>query len=100
MSKDLSIVMPCLNEERTIAACIKEAQGFIKSAGINGEIIIVDNNSTDDSAKIAKKLGARIVFEKNPGYGSALRAGLSAARGKVIIMGDCDQTYDFANLHK
>lgn len=97
---DLSIVMPCLNEERTIAACIIEAKGFIKSAGLNGEVIVVDNNSTDGSAKIAKKAGARVIFEKNPGYGNALRAGLAAAKGKVIIMGDCDLTYDFSNLHE
>lgn len=97
---DLSIVMPCLNEERTIATCIEEASGFIKSAGLSGEIIVVDNNSTDSSAKIAKKMGARVVFEQKPGYGNALRAGLAKAKGKVIIMGDCDMTYDFSNLHE
>lgn len=97
---DLSIVMPCLNEARTIGACIEEAKGFIKSAGLNAEIIVVDNNSTDDSAKIAKEMGARVIFEKKPGYGNALRAGLAKAKGKVIIMGDCDLTYDFSNLHE
>ena len=97
---DLSIVMPCLNEARTIGACIEEAKGFIKSAGLNAEIIVVDNNSTDDSAKIAKEMGVRVIFEKKPGYGNALRAGLAKAKGKVIIMGDCDLTYDFSNLHE
>lgn len=92
--------MPCLNEARTIGACIEEAKGFIKSAGLNAEIIVVDNNSTDDSAKIAKEMGARVIFEKKPGYGNALRAGLAKAKGKVIIMGDCDLTYDFSNLHE
>ena len=97
---DLSIVMPCLNEARTIGACIEEAKGFIKSAGLNAEIIVVDNNSTDDSAKIAKEMGAQVIFEKKPGYGNALRAGLAKAKGKDIIMGDCDLTYDFSNLHE
>ena len=92
--------MPCLNEARTIGACIEEAKGFIKSAGLNAEIIVVDNNSTDDSAKIAKEMGVRVIFEKKPGYGNALRAGLAKAKGKVIIMGDCDLTYDFSNLHE
>lgn len=92
--------MPCLNEARTIGACIEEAKGFIKSAGLNAEIIVVDNNSTDDSAKIAKEMGARVIFEKKPGYGNALRAGLAKAKGRVIIMGDCDLTYDFSNLHE
>ena len=92
--------MPCLNEARTIGACIEEAKGFIKSAGLSAEIIVVDNNSTDDSAKIAKEMGVRVIFEKKPGYGNALRAGLAKAKGKVIIMGDCDLTYDFSNLHE
>lgn len=95
---DLSVVMPCLNEEATIGDCIDEALGFFQDAGLNGEVIIVDNNCTDDSPKIAKKKGAVVVKEAQPGYGSALRAGLKAARGERIIMGDCDLTYNFAKL--
>ena len=79
---DLSVVMPCLNEEATIGDCIDEALGFFQDAGLNGEVIIVDNNCTDDSPKIAKKKGAVVVKEAQPGYGSALRAGLKAARGE------------------
>jgi len=94
----LSIVMPCLNEERTIGGCIDEAQSFLKRAKLAGEIIVVDNNSTDGSVAIAKEKGVRIVCEKERGYGNALRAGLRLTKGEVIIMGDGDLTYDFANL--
>ena len=95
---DLSIIMPCLNEEKTIGSCIEEALTFLQNSGLNGEIIVVDNNCTDDSVKIAKKKGARIVREERPGYGNALRAGLEVAKGERIIMGDCDLTYDFTSL--
>lgn len=95
---DLSIVMPCLNEEAAIAACIHDAKDFFKKRKIEGEIIVVDNNCTDKSPQIAKKEGAIVVREKVPGYGSALRAGLVTAQGERIIMGDCDQTYDFLHL--
>ncbi len=97
---DLSIVMPCLNEARTIAACIEEAKSFIDAAGLKGEIIVVDNDSVDDSARIAREMGARVIFEQKAGYGNALRAGLMTAKGRVIIMGDCDLTYDFSKLDK
>ncbi len=95
---DIAIVMPCLNEERTIETCINEAKSFIKRAKLKGEIVVVDNNSTDNSAAIAKRNGARIIRETERGYGCALRAGLQTAKGEVIIMGDCDMTYDFANI--
>ena len=99
---DLTILMPCLNEEANIAFSIKEAKTYLASVlerfGHSGEILIVDNNSTDRSAVIAKECGARVVAETHPGYGCALRAGLRKARGKVIIFGDCDSTYDFSNL--
>ena len=97
---DLSIVMPCLNEARTLKKCIHDAQSFLAKQKITGEIIVVDNGSTDSSAKIAKKCGARVVAEKHKGYGRALRTGFEAAHGKYIIMGDCDRTYDFAHLAK
>ena len=99
---DLTILMPCLNEEENIAFCIKEAETYLASIRDRfrhtGEILIVDNNSTDRSASIAKKCGARVVAETRPGYGRALRTGLRKARGSVIIFGDCDSTYDFGNL--
>ncbi len=95
---DLSIVMPCLNEEKTIGACISEAKRFISSHGLNAEIIISDNGSTDNSADIAKELGAAVISEPRRGYGRAIRTGIEHSRGKVIIFGDCDTTYDFFHL--
>lgn len=99
---DLTILMPCLNEEENIAFCINEANTYLTSIfdrfGHTGEILIVDNNSTDRSASIAKECGARVISERRMGYGRALRTGLHKARGSVIIFGDCDSTYDFKNL--
>lgn len=99
---DLTILMPCLNEEENIAFCINEAKTYLASIndrlGHIGEIMIVDNNSTDRSAYIAKECGACVVTELRPGYGRALRTGLHKAHGSVIIFGDCDSTYDFGNL--
>lgn len=94
--------MPCLNEEENIAFSIRQAQSYLFSINDRfnhtGEILIVDNNSTDRSAAIAKDCGARVVDEPRPGYGLALRTGLRKARGNVIIFGDSDSTYDFSNL--
>jgi len=95
---DLTILMPCLNEEGNIAFCIDQAQFYLASRGLSGEVLIVDNNSTDRSASVARSHGARVISEPKPGYGRALRTGLAAARGAVIIFGDCDSTYDFSNL--
>ena len=95
---DLTILMPCLNEEDNIAYSIDEAQKYIQKRNISGEILIVDNASTDRSAEIAKEHGARVVNEPVPGYGQALRRGLKEAYGNVIIFGDCDSTYDFSDL--
>ena len=95
---DLTILMPCLNEEDNIAFSIDEAQKYIEKENISGEILIVDNASTDRSAEIAKVHGARVVYEPRPGYGQALRRGLKEAYGDVIIFGDCDSTYDFSAL--
>ena len=94
--------MPCLNEEGNIAFSIGQAQSYLSSINDRfnqiGEILIVDNNSTDNSAAIAKGCGARVVSEPRPGYGRALRTGLRKAHGDVIIFGDCDSTYDFSDL--
>ena len=95
---DLTILMPCLNKEENIAFCIDQAQNYISSHQLTGDILIVDNNSTDGSAQIAKNLGARVVEKSRRGYGRALRTGLNEATGDVIIFGDCDSTYDFSDL--
>lgn len=95
---ELSIVMPCLNEAETLAACIAKAQGFLAANKVAGEIIVADNGSTDGSPEIAAKLGARVVPVASRGYGSALEGGIAATRGKFIIMGDADDSYDFTAL--
>lgn len=95
---ELTILMPCLNEENTIGECIEKARRYISDKGIEAEILIADNGSTDDSVKIAKKLGARVIKIKKKGYGNALRAGIKAAHGKYVIMGDCDGSYDFYHI--
>ena len=95
---DLTILMPCLNEEENIAFSIEQAQSYLRKQNLNGEILVVDNNSTDRSAEKAKECGARVITEKRRGYGRALRTGLKNAEGNVIIFGDCDSTYDFLNL--
>ena len=95
---DLSILMPCLNEAENIAFCVDEAKAYLLSHGLTGEILVVDNDSTDRSAEIASAHGAAVIKECRRGYGRALRTGLAAAKGEVIIFGDCDSTYDFANL--
>ena len=98
MELEVSIVMPCLNEARTLATCIKKAQLFLKEHGISGEVIVADNGSTDGSIEIADNLNARIVRARMRGYGAALAAGINAAKGKYVIMGDSDQSYDFSAL--
>lgn len=95
---ELTILMPCLNEARTLAACIREARGFLDASGISGEVLIADNGSTDGSREIAAAEGARVLPVAQRGYGAALRAGIDAARGRFVIMGDSDLSYDFAHL--
>jgi glycosyltransferase involved in cell wall biosynthesis len=95
---ELSIVMPCLNESETVEICVKKALKSIELHGIEGEVIVADNGSTDDSQQIAAAAGARVVPVKDKGYGNALIGGIEAARGKLIIMGDADDSYDFTNL--
>ena len=95
---ELSILMPCLNEAETLAICIKKAQKALKDLNVKGEVVIADNGSTDGSPEIAASLGARVVHVAEKGYGSALLGGIKAARGKYIIMGDADDSYDFTNL--
>jgi hypothetical protein len=98
MPFELTILMPCLNEARTLPACIGKAQWFLGAHGIRGEILIADNGSTDGSRQIATELGARVVPVSARGYGAALTAGIEAARGEFVIMGDSDDSYDFSAL--
>jgi hypothetical protein len=95
---DLSILMPCLNEAETVATCVRKARLGLERAGVRGEVLIADNGSTDGSVVIAEKAGARVVAVKEKGYGSALRGGVEAARGKWVIMGDADDSYDFSQI--
>ena len=95
---ELSIVMPCLNEAETLATCIEKARQWLVKNRVAGEIIVADNGSTDGSQHIAATLGARVIDVVQKGYGSALMGGISAARGKYIVMGDADDSYSFAHL--
>jgi glycosyltransferase involved in cell wall biosynthesis len=95
---ELSIVMPCLNEAETLETCIRKARSFLAASGIEGEVVIADNGSTDGSQEIAARAGARVVNVPAKGYGSALMSGIEAARGRYVIMGDADDSYDFSNL--
>jgi glycosyltransferase involved in cell wall biosynthesis len=95
---EVSVVMPCLNEERTLTACITKAQAALLKLGVSGEVVVADNGSTDRSVEIAEALGARVVHQPDRGYGSAYQAGLAAARGRFIIIADSDNTYDFGEL--
>lgn len=99
-SYELSIVMPCLNEADTLATCIEKAQRALRDADIAGEIIIADNGSNDGSIEIATQLGARVVHVPQKGYGSALMGGIAAARGRFVLMGDADDSYDFLETPK
>jgi glycosyltransferase involved in cell wall biosynthesis len=87
-----------LNEADTLAACIRKAQRGLESAGVNGEILVADNGSTDGSVEIARQLGARVVAVTEKGYGNALKGGIRAAQGRWIIMGDADDSYDFSEI--
>ena len=95
---EVSILMPCLNEAETIGTCINKAASFLARSKIHGEILIADNGSTDGSVQIAERLGARVVHVTSRGYGAALRHGIEAARGRFIIMGDFDDSYNFSEL--
>ncbi len=97
---ELTVVMPCLNESETITACIKKARQSLHDHEIDGEILVADNGSNDGSPEIAAQLGARVVHVEEKGYGSALMGGIDAARGRFIIMGDADGSYDFLEIPK
>lgn len=97
---ELTILMPCLNEAETLAVCIDKARSYLERSGVRGEVLISDNGSTDGSQAIAEAHGARVVHADQRGYGAALGAGIAAARGRFVIMGDADDSYDFANLDR
>lgn len=95
---DVSVIMPCLNEEQAVGACIEKCLKVFRENNINGEIIVVDNGSTDRSREIILKSGAKLVDESRKGYGSAYLKGFSEAQGRYLVMGDADDTYDFLNI--
>ena len=95
---ELSVVMPCLNEAETLATCIGKAQAAFEECGCTGEVIVADNGSEDGSPSIAEARGARVIHVAERGYGNALMAGIAAARGRFVIMGDADDSYDFREI--
>ena len=95
---ELTILMPCLNEALTVKTCVEKAQAYLKSRSISGEVLVADNGSTDGSQRIARASAARVVPISQQGYGAALIGGIAAARGRFVIMGDADDSYDFADL--
>ncbi len=94
----VSVVIPCLNEAEQITECVIAAKKSLADAGLSGEVVVVDNDSDDDSAELARKAGARVIEERRRGYGSAYLAGFNAAKGRYIVMADADLTYDFAEI--
>ena len=95
---ELTILMPCLDEAETIRSCVAKARGFLERTGIDGEVLVADNGSSDESRAFAEAAEARVIHVVERGYGAALRAGIEAARGKYVIMGDADGSYDFSRL--
>jgi len=95
---EISVIIPCLNEETTVGACVGKARSALTRMGARGEVVVVDNGSTDASARFARSAGARVVTEPRRGYGQAYLAGFAAARGRFLVMGDADDTYDFSAL--
>ena len=95
---ELTILMPCLNEAETVAVCVRKAQEFVQRAGVSGEVLVADNGSSDGSAELAERAGARVVRVAQKGYGSALIAGIAAAQGRFVIMADADDSYDFSRI--
>ena len=96
----LTILMPCLNEADTLKVCIQKAWIGLKDAGVEGEVLVADNGSTDGSVEIAERCGARVVHVAAKGYGNALMAGIESAKGQFVIMGDADYSYDFLEVPK
>jgi len=95
---ELTILMPCLNEAETLGTCVRKAMDYLARSGVAGEVLVADNGSTDGSQAIAERLGARVIAVPQRGYGAALIAGIAAARGRYVVMGDSDDSYDFTAL--
>ncbi|MDB5751618.1 MAG: dolichol-P-glucose synthetase, partial [Ramlibacter sp.] len=95
---ELTILMPCLNEARTVARCVAQAKAFLTCSGITGEVVVADNGSTDGSQSLAREAGARVVQVPERGYGAALAAGIRSANGRFVVVGDSDESYDFSSL--
>ena len=95
---ELTILMPCLNEAATVGTCIAKARAFLARAGIRGEVLVADNCSSDASRAVAEQAGARVIQVPQRGYGAALAAGIAASRGRYVIIGDADDSYDFGRL--
>lgn len=99
-STPISVVIPCLNEAGSIAICVERARQSLRESGLEGEVVVADNSSTDNSAILAANAGARVVSVPRRGYGNALRAGIQAARNELVVIGDGDLTYDFAEISR
>jgi len=97
---EVSVVMPCLDEEESVGLCVARALEGIRRSGLVGEVVVCDNGSTDRSVIVATQAGARVVHQPQRGYGSAYRKGFEYARGHFLVMGDSDGSYDFAELHQ
>lgn len=100
MSIEVTVLMPCLNEARTVATCVAKARRFFEEAGMSGEVLVADNGSNDGSRELAAAAGARVVDVSRRGYGAALMGGIEAASGRFVIMGDADDSYDFSALQQ
>lgn len=97
-SLELTVLMPCLNEAQTVATCVAAARRYLQAAGVRGEVLVADNGSTDGSQGLARAAGARVIDVPRRGYGAALHAGIASARGRYVVMGDADDSYDFSAL--
>ncbi|MCL5018709.1 MAG: glycosyltransferase family 2 protein [Candidatus Pacearchaeota archaeon] len=100
MNREISVILPCYNEEKSLGFCIDEIRKVSRENNLNPEIIVVDNNSIDRSREIAKEKKVNYLFEEKKGYGSAYLAGLKSANGQILIMADCDGSYDFNDMPK
>jgi len=96
----ISVILPCLNEEKTVGRCVQQAKNSLDRLGVKGEVVVCDNGSTDNSAQFARKAGAKVVYELKRGYGSAYLTGIKAAKGNWLVIGDSDGTYDFREVNR